>query len=316
MILAALVLIAAPVPLSGWVVQYNPASVPTLVANGKRLNHVISEWIRCSQTGVAERRDEFPRAGYLKARDEGRKAGCKVFGMASNYLNELGGFAPGPLQAVLHDPQKRRTHVRAMVNIAVEDKLDGIDIDYESLTSQDRNVFSLFIEELSGALHAKGKLLSAALHPKESEPGNWDGPQAQDYARLGKACDVIRLMCYDAHWSGSEPGPLAPLGWTERIVKFACSAIPSKKIEIGVPGYGYIWNSNPARSVTWADWPKSARSKDPESQEYVDGKAFFAGADATKQKIDLARKYKVGGLCLWYVGSEEPALWSLFPRRR
>ncbi|MBC8066014.1 MAG: hypothetical protein H7Y17_14365 [Chlorobia bacterium] len=318
MILATLVFMATqnPVALSGWVVQFNPNSLISLEKNAPKLRHVLPEWIKCTVDGRAVRRDEFPWAGYLKARDIAKKAGCKVFGMASNYLNELGGFKASPVQAFLYSANKRKAHVEAMVKICVDDKLDGIDVDYESLESKDKDAYSRFMDELGSALRKQGKLLSTAVHPKEEDKGNWDGPQAQDYRRLGKAADFVRLMCYDYSWDTSEPGPIAPLDWAERVVKYAASVIPPSKLEIGIPAYGYDWTKKPATSLTFPDWKDRSRALDPRSQEYVDGKSHFAGAATVKPKQDLARKYSIPALAMWYVGSEDPEMWKFIPARK
>ena len=139
-----------------------------------------------------------------------RSAGVRI---VPSILN--GGFDRARVAEIIHDPARRAQHIDAILALVMENDFDGIDIDYESLYPEDRDNFSLFIEELAAALHAEDKLLSMAVHAKTEEPGNWGGPQAQDWVRLGAAVDEFKIMVYDYHNGASEAGPIAPLAWAD-----------------------------------------------------------------------------------------------------
>jgi hypothetical protein len=46
-------------------------------------------------------------------------------------------------------------------------------------------------------------------------------------------------MTYD--YSTSRPGPIGPIAWTEKTVKYAISIMPASKVYLGLPGYGKDW---------------------------------------------------------------------------
>jgi len=49
----------------------------------------------------------------------------------------------------------------------------------------------------------------------------------------------LRIMTYD--YSVAKPGPIGPLSWTEKTLKYAVSIMSPSKVYIGLPGYGRDW---------------------------------------------------------------------------
>jgi len=293
--------------MSGWVVFWNDRSPESFAANVKKINEVMPEWIKVTSDGRAVRRAK-PDPVNLAFLATAKKNKVAVYGMTSNYSDDFDGNL---VHRFLVDPVKRDQHISQLTAIAVEDKLAGIDLDYESLAAADRDLYSDFVERLGTALRKVKKKLSVTVHAKESEPGNWDGAIAQDWARLGKAADVFRVMTYDQHWSTSEAGPIAGDDWVERVLRFAVSKVPATKVDMGVAAYGYDWSKKPATSLVWQDFTKAGSAKiDPVSGELVADQTWFSGDEAFKRKKALAEKLGVRGLSLWYIGSEQPTIWS------
>jgi spore germination protein YaaH len=242
-----------------------------------------------------------------------RKHHVSIFGMIQNP-----GFDPASVESFLGDPDKRAAHAQALCDAAARDGLDGIDIDYESLKAADRDNFSAFVDTLSTKLHSTHKLLAIALHAKESEPGNWDGAQAQDWARIGKSADRVRVMCYDEHWSTSEAGPIADIAWVERVMRFGVTVIPPTRLEIGIPAYGYDWVGKKGSDLDWAQFsalPGSDKAaRDPASQELVlqhgEAAAWFCDSVSETPKFNLAHTLGLYGVCMWQLGSGDPKFWD------
>jgi spore germination protein YaaH len=310
----ALALASAAPALSGWLPLWNPNSLPTFELHAPRIAEVLPEWIEVDEEGLPRRRDLATPEAARRIRETAKRHRVRILAMASNYASP-GGFDAQRITRMLTDPDRTRHHTQALVRIVTEDGFDGLDLDYESLAADDRDRFSAFTRQLGQALRARGKRLSVTVHPKTSEPGNWDGPKAQDYAAIGKAADQVRLMAYDQHWAGGEAGPIAAESWTREVVRFAKSVIEPKKLTLGVAAYGYDWSQKPAPSLTWADWRDRGRVVDAASGEYVAGAARFSGEPAMRLKRELAVKEGLSGVCIWYIGSEEPTMWNLFPPR-
>ncbi len=297
--------------MTGWMVFWNPNSLAGFEQHASRIDEVKPEWIRMDAEGMPVKREIDP-AAQKRFFETAKKHKVTTLAMISNYANEAGGFEATRVQKMLKTKDSRAKHINALTKILKTDGFDGVDLDIESLKASDRDSYTLYVEELGRVLKREKLLMTVTVHPKESEPGTWDGPQAQDWAKLGKAADVFKVMCYDNSWSTSPPGPIAPTDWVERVMTFAKSVIPAKKLDMGVSAYGYDWSVKPTASTTWNDWKdKDKDATDcPKSGERILGDRYFSGAAAFEQKKKLAQKLGIRGLAIWYFGSEDPGIWD------
>lgn len=308
--------------VAAWVVFWNPVSVATFAERAGGLDEALVEWTGVDEGGLPFRRPRTPEQ-ETTLREAARRNGTRLWGMANNYAYPTG-FDAGRMSLMLNDPALRRGHVTALVKIATEDRLTGIDLDYESLKATDRDAYTVFVRDLAAALHRDKRRLSVTVHPKVDDDGGWDGPRAQDYREIGKVADVVRIMAYDYSWSGAPAGPIAPDEWVRRVAVYARSRVPARKLSLGIPCYGYDWGKTPATSLVWSDFlsllttDKAAPATD--SGEEVADAARFGGATSLARKTAIARELGLGGISFWYVGSEEPRTWdvlaALRPRKR
>jgi len=229
---------------------------------------------------------------------------------------------------VINDPALRTAHIAAIVELVTANGYDGIQIDYEDLAAADRAAFSAFVGELGGALHGIGKLLYVTVHAKTDDDGYDPRNQAQDYAAIGAAADMVFVMTYDWHWETSSSGPIAPYGWMDQVVQYAVTQIPSGKVILGVGLYGYDWAGDEGVPVTWSQvqalaeryqvpkqWDEASASPHL-SYTGDDGRThevWYEDDRSVQAKFDLARRHRLGGIGLWRLGGEDPGIWDPAP---
>jgi spore germination protein YaaH len=151
------------------------------------------------------------------------------------------------LANLLAKPVSRKQVVDAIVATVASQNYDGIDLDFEGFAFIDPNTtwkttapnWVLFVKELSAALHAQNKILSITtpylFNPAEKQKGYF----VYAWAEIAPHIDRLRIMTYD--YSTSRPGPIGPIAWTEKTVKYAISIMPASKVYLGLPGYGKDW---------------------------------------------------------------------------
>jgi len=170
-----------------------------------------------------------------------RKSGLKLIPTITDGTDKL------VLSGYLAKPEIRTTIVKSIVDLVNKYSFDGIDLDFEGFAFVDGNTtwpktapnWVLFVKELSVALRAQQKLLSVsapyAFNPAEKQKGYY----VYSWAEIASSIDRLRIMTYD--YSVAKPGPIGPISWTEKTLRYAISIMPASKVFIGLPGYGRDW---------------------------------------------------------------------------
>ena len=233
------------------------------------------------------------------------------------------------IKPILNDPEIKKQNIKYIVDKVNEFGYDGIDIDYEGTKSEDIDAFTAYIRDLSAALKKYNKKLTIAIMSNSFEMLPKYGNRGQDWAAIQQYVDEFRIMTYDYGWSGSIPRPVAPYYWVEEVVKYAVTKVPPEKIYLGVPFYGYGWSSPYFYSYTYDTillilskygvdfqydpWQKTNRlfyvsdmdTRDPKEPHEV----WFENHASLEPKLELVKKYNLGGIAIWRLGKEDVDNW-------
>jgi len=230
----------------------------------------------------------------------------------------------------LSNPEAQDRFIKALVQKSAELKVQGINVDFESLNGKDRANFTAFITKLTAAAHEQQLKISVDL-PRGSI--KWNHLTAFDHEKLAQTVDYIITMAYDQHYSGSTvPGSVAGLQWVEEGVKeFLSYGIPRDKLIMGIPFYVREWtlDSNGAIQSTRALYSKdlsilmSSKSAstvwDAAFNQYKveythdDGTRrvfWLENAETLQARMAIAKKYELAGVAAWRLGQEHPDFWK------
>ncbi len=251
-------------------------------------------------------------------------------------LISLEGKAPSFAEAAL--PENRAAFVASCMDMFVRGHLaagvdapgvfDGFDVDWEFPSPEDAPNYLALLQEFRKQLDATrpGLKLTIAVGPST---GMYHGV---DFAAVAKVVDLIGLMNYD--YSGpwhKETGFHAPLysehsGSADRTVReYEEAGVPGEKLLLGVPFYGYAWNSvgeenhglfQPGEAVH-QDRPyryiqtliaSSTVYRDPAAQApwLYDGDTFWTYEDpvSARFKGEYAQQNRMGGVMVWELGED------------
>lgn len=262
------------------------------------------------------------------------QAGVKIIPLVSNSSNNT------CLSWILKNKTERQKHISDLISLVDQFDFDGLDIDYEKVKASDKDLFTIFISELSSKLHAKNKILSIAVHPKKSDSENWSGPGGQDWAKLAPLVDQFKIMAYDAHWLSGQPGPIAPLPWIRQILEYAKTKISPEKTWLGVPFYSYDWpvdqNGNRVPGAysrshqkitqdlclkydcqkTWLPNEGTTLIKYQSKYDNHPHQIFYENHKSLSPKLDLVSEFGLAGISIWKLGNEDPQNWQIISQKQ
>jgi spore germination protein len=289
------------------------SSLASLRQRNGQLDYVALHWASFKEDGSLEIKanpDLLPMVRGLGARP---------------ILSVTAGTGPDIAHALLSTEASRAAAVEALFQRLAE--YDGVSIDFEGLKPEDRDPLTQFMAQLAGRLRPAGKLVTIALSAKTTDTRTgWAG--AHDYAGLAPNADLFVLMSYGYRTAQSSlAGSSAPTSWVESTLSFAMSQLPAQKILLGVPGYGYDWDTTsgpPARAMRYSDAMAIANQQGIPVQYDAaqnsarfgytkDGHAhdvWFEDRSTFTTRVALVSQRGLAGFALWRLGHEDPQVWQ------
>ncbi len=223
---------------------------------------------------------------------------------------------------ILNDYEKRETMIENLMNLVEEYNVDGVNVDFENMNAEDKDVYSRFLIELAPRLKNIGKTLSVDVTaPDGSE--TWS--LCFDRNTIADVADYIVFMAYDQYGqSSSKAGTTAGYNWVEANIKkfLGQEDVDPDKIILGIPLYMRLWKEEDGEVTSkvvnikdmYDNLPKNqvANWDDELKQYYVeyedDGATYKMWVENNKsigEKINLAKQYNLAGVAFWEKDREE-----------
>lgn len=156
-------------------------------------------------------------------------------------INRDGTFGSSKIERLLTDLDFQNVIISKMIDIIQQKNAQGMDIDMEYIPPQFRNEFAAFVSNAARQLEAVGLESHVDLAPKVSQDQQGTLYEAHDYRLLGENADLVFLMTYEWGYTYGPPMAVAPLPNVRRVLEYAITEIPTDKIFLGIPNYGYNW---------------------------------------------------------------------------
>lgn len=291
----------------------------SMVSGTKGMNVIAPTWFSLTDENGSIR--NFGTANYVTT---AHNMGLQVWGVVDNfnYANETG-TAISTLN-MLSSTTSRQNFVRNVTDAAVSLGLDGINVDFEQLSSDCGPHYVEFIRELSIQCRNRGLVLSIANYV----PFNFN-----DYYRLdiqGQVADYVIIMGYDEHWHGSkDPGSVASISYVSGGLDRTLQEVPANKVVNALPFYTILWKTegtdvtdeyitmnNEAdfmnRAGVTAEWDEETCQN---YAEWTSGNATYQiwleDAESIAVKLNMMATKNIGGVAVWRLGYGTQAAWEL-----
>ena len=250
------------------------------------------------------------------------------FGPDGNFNNRL-------IHSVVNNAKYTERLLSDLLELMGRKGYRGLDIDFEYILAEDRDAFTAFVRRAAEVMRAAGYQTSVALAPKTSAGQEGLLYEGKDYGALGEAADYVLLMTYEWGYTYGPPMAVAPINQVRRVVEYALTEIPARKIHLGIPNYGYDWPLPYERGVTKAvtlgnveamrlaaeqgvqiEFDNAAES--PHYTYTRDGivhEVWFEDVRSLQAKFNLISEYDLRGCSYWQIMKWFRANWLLLQDR-
>lgn len=158
----------------------------------------------------------------------------------SNIGSETTGeFSTELIHNLLNNENTRKNLIESILQIMREKDYLGVVFDFEFLKPEDKTLYNQFLMEAKDRYDGFGYVIMTAIAPKTSAEQKGLLYEAHDYPRHGELMDRVIIMTYEWGYLYGPAMPVAPIDEVEKVIQYATSAIPSQKILMGFPNYGY-----------------------------------------------------------------------------
>ena len=248
---------------------------------------------------------------------QAHEKGLQVWGLIDNFTQEVS------TTETLSSTAARQNIISQLIQAAQDVGMDGINVDFESLSEDVGTHFLEFLRELSIECHKNNLVLSV------DNPVPEDFTSHYDRAEQGRVVDYVIIMGYDEHYVGSEAGSVASLPWVEQGIQDTLDEVPAERVINAIPFYTRLWRTTGGNVTseaigmdqaqqTIADnnvetyWDKTT------SQNYgkydIDNSTYqiwLEDAQSVAEKVKLVSKYDLAGVSAWKLGFENSSIWKV-----
>ena len=256
----------------------------------------------------------------------------EVWGMVKNLDLDSSNI---DINYILTHTSSRQNLVNQIVALAIQYKLDGINIDFEQLSeSKIGDAYIQFLRELSIKCENNDIILSTAVYT----PAAYNS--VYKYGEQAYFVDYICLMAYDQHWGQSSgAGSVASLNWVEEGVKKTLEeGVPADQLVMGVPFYTKLWKLTPTsqdeavettymigfenlslttakkwmnNNITNPVWLEDCGQYYGETvKRGVTYKMWLEDEVSIEKKLKLMQDYKLAGAAFWSSDLDNTSIWD------
>lgn len=246
-------------------------------------------------------------------------------------LGPDGRFNNNLVTVLVQDQEMQQHLIWEMAQTVQRKGYGGVDIDFEYVRAGDREGFARFVERTRLVMNVFGYQVTVALAPKTSRDQPGLLYEGIDYRLLGEAANRVLLMTYEWGYTYGPPMAVAPINMVRRVVEYALTEIPAKKISLGIPNYGYSWPNPYKRGETKAEtinnrqaiqiaidhgaeiqFDETAKSPYFRYWQYgIQHEVWFEDVRSMKAKFDLIKEFGLSGAGYWQIMQLFLANWLL-----
>ena len=225
---------------------------------------------------------------------------------------------------VLSYTSKREKLIDTLMDYILEYDIDGINVDFESLSGETGEHFTQFLRELSISCRLNEIVLSVDNYvPRESNT-------FYNRKEQGIVADYVIIMGYDEHWGGGGvAGSVASIDYVREGIEKTLQDVPAHKVINAIPFYTRVWKTINGEVTSEALGMEAAQNfvnkyevpvvwDEKTCQNYGEVQmgstlyqVWLEDAQSIETKLTIMKNNGLGGVAAWKLGFEDKAIWDV-----
>lgn len=290
------------------------AGIDQVLTGDTGINVVSPTWFR-----IADNDGGLSDIGSLDYVKKCHDKGVQVWALFSNFENKS-----VDTTTVLNHTSSRDNLVNNMIAKAIAYNLDGINVDFEQVSTDAKDGYVEFIKELSIKCENNDIILSVDNYSPTASSLHYNRKVQAQYA------DYLIVMAYDEHYAGGgEAGSNASISFVKKAVSESLKEVPKDQLILGMPFYSRIWKTKDGVLSTEtigmkseSDYIKSHNAQETWQDDLGQNYVEFSEDDATYQlwvedekslalKLGVMKDNSLAGGAFWKEGLESDSVWEI-----
>jgi spore germination protein len=312
-----------PIDVNGYIYILGESAVPIVEEVGEYLTYLSPFAYLIREDGSLQSIEDIP------AIQAGRNTGAIPMMSITNFTSTSAGA--NLAHVVLSTPQIVERLLNNIISIMREKGYEGLNVDFENVLPEDRELYNNFLTKTVERLHPLGYFVSTAVAPKVSGTQTGLLYEAHDYEAHGRIVDFVILMTYEWGYRKGPPQAISPLNQIIRVLDYAVSVIPRDKIFFGFQIYARDWRlpfvqGQEAETFSVQEAIQRAVRYGTTIQydvltqspffRYTDDQGvrhevWFEDARSAQARFDTVKNYRLKGISYWALGYPFPQNWVL-----
>ncbi|NCC43456.1 MAG: glycosyl hydrolase family 18 [Clostridia bacterium] len=291
------------------------ASLADVLAGTQGLNTISPTWF-----SVVDNSGTISSLASVDYVNQAHGMGLEVWALIDNFSTTA------DTSVFLADTQARANIINQLMTQADAVGLDGINLDFETISEEQGPDYVQFIRELSIACRNKGLVFSI------DNPVPMPYTQHYDREEQGIVADYVIVMGYDEHYaSDTEAGSVASLEFVKNGIEDTLEEVPASKVINAIPFYTRVWiepygGGNLTSEVLGMDgctnyiaekgmdtyWDE-VLGQTVATLEGDDGlyTIWVEDEQSIAEKMKLVQENQLAGVAEWKLGFERDSIWPV-----
>lgn len=291
----------------GFVVPWDARSAAAAESHARQLDVAIAHWLVL---------DTIP-GGLLESGADStivRSApGTTRMAMVTSWTGQT--YNPAAIRTLAANAPALAQLARTVAHRTSELGLSGIVLDFQGHSREDLASLVRVASTIADSARARGATQVGITVPA----GDTAAYPAQ---ALRRVADLILVMLYDEHRSGTSPGPVASPEWVSRNLDVRIAEVGPSRLVAVLPLFGYQWRGSEAAEVIGYEDARDialgggvSLDRDPASHTLHGSRPgaweiWVPDAELLVRLVAGIRETGVRRIALWHLGAEDPALWT------